>query len=78
MMEDLWAVTMAIGLAMVLGMEELASGVAHASFEPQASAFEKFESGNVVVVVDGARSVDFAAGWVGADRLNAEDMLEEG
>ena len=62
-----------------LGCDLLAaggSGVAHASLEPQASAVDKFEKD--VVVVAGARGVDFGAGCAGAERLKAELMVEVG
>ena len=55
------------------------SGVAHASLDPQASIFEKPE--DVLVAGTGADGVGLAAscdGGAGAERLNAELMLEAG
>ena len=63
-------------LMVALGLDAVeGSGVAQASFEPQASSLAKPEND---VELAGAEGADLGAGWEGADKLKAELMFEAG
>ena len=64
-------------IVVALGAEEAGSGVAHASLEAHGSAVEKVENPDVSLWAT-LEDIDAGGGGIGAERLNAEFMLDGG